>query len=1100
MDKEQQVQFKFLDEADDCYDTIESVLLGLATHVADPAQLDEALRASHSVKGGAAMMGLGDLSRVAHRLEDFFKILRVHHTSKTVETEVETLLLQGLDCLRQVGNRYKQGVEIDPDWLTQHIYPVFDQLQTHLGDVTDADENALLNADEEGMDPALLMFEDGVEVVLDRIEGHSETLPTPQLATELAMTAEELVAFGHMASLDAFIQLCQSIQVLATQVVPDQIPELFALALKTWRRSHALVLRRSFDKLPDQLPDFTPRVAPSPADDFASALDLVDLSALPADLGNLELPVESSLEEFSLNDSGVADLADALAMDLPTPEALETETLEEFSLNDLALENLADAPAGELPSPEMLEAEPLEEVSLNDPAIVDLADALAGELPIPNSVEETTADDFFNAASLFDFQDAAELVDLQQAFEVEPDPVVPLEISIDSAAPLSPDTPLTMENAAQILEQTTASQQAAAPVKPLSSKTVRVPVEQLEQFNALFGKLILERNTVNLRFEQLQTFTQLMRRRIRQLETSNAQLQQWYDRASMEGIVPTEGAASPHPIPSEQEKKPSSGRFDALEMDRYTDLHLIAQEQIETIVQLQEVDADINLTLQDMSQAVRDINQTTRSLQTNVTRTQMVAFKEIVKRFPRVIRDLSVQFKKPVNLVMEGEATLIDRAVIELLGDALNHLLRNAFDHGIGSRERRISIGKVPEGTITIKARNRGAQTVITLSDDGAGIRFDKVRDRLQEMGLSEAEVSQMSEEDLLDCIFEPGFSTVEEVTEISGRGVGMDVVQTNLRDIRGDIQIHTERNVGTTFTISVPYTLSILRVMLLEHSGLIFAVPGDSIRELLRLDADQIQSIEQSQRFTWQDTSIPAINLAKHWTFNQTRKFSEMLGTPVINRPTVLVIGEDDNMGGLEIERFWGEQEVTIRNIASPLPMPPGFASSTVLGDGRVVPIIDPLPVLKWCLEREQSGMEIAPTEPKSQIYSGNTILVVDDSVNVRRFLAMILEKAGYQVEQARDGQKAVDKLESGLAVQAVVCDIEMPRLDGYGLLEEIKGQSQFEDLPIVMLTSRSHEKHRKMAMNLGASAYFSKPFNEQELLDTLAKFVAEKAPETVG
>lgn len=1098
MDKEQQVQFKFLEEAEDCYDRIEQALLGLEAKVAEPEQLDEALRASHTVKGGAAMMGLMDLSKVAHRLEDFFKILRVHHASKTIETEVETLLLQGLDCLRQVGDRYRQGAEIDAVWLAEQIYPVFDQLQVHLGDVTDEDETALLNGDEDETDPALLMFEDGVEAVLDRIEGYFETLPAPQLAAELAMTAEELVAFGHMANLEPFIQLCQSIQELAPQVIPEQIPELSTAALKTWRRSHALVLRRSFEKLPHQLPDFTPQIAASPEVDFENALDSVDLSALQADFGAIDMPPELQAIPFA-EDPAVADLADALAMDLPSPEPLEIVNLDELSLNDPAIANLADALSVELPAADF-------DIPAEIPAD-DLLNATGFDIPA-----EIPADDLLNADDLINLQDSMELADLQDAFAIDADlgvslsdpdvaespenPVPTLEPAAENSIPS--ELPLTLESAAQILEQATANQPAAAPTaKSLSGKTVRVPVEQLEQFNALFGKLILERNTVNLRFEQLQTYTQLIRQRIQQLEASNAQLQQWYDRASLEGIVPAEAAAPAQP---EQIAEPRPGQFDALEMDQYTDLHLIAQDQIETIVQLQEVGSDINLTLQDMGQAVRDINQTTRSLQTNVTRTQMVPFREIVKRFPRVIRDLSVQFNKPVNLVMEGDATLIDRSVLESLGDALNHLLRNAFDHGIGSQERRLSIGKAPEGKITIKARNRGAQTVITISDDGAGIQLDKVRNRLQSMGLTESEVLQMSDQDLLDCIFEPGFSTADQVTEISGRGVGMDVVRTNLRDIRGDIYVNTERSVGTTFTITVPYTLSILRVMLLEHSGLIFAVPVDNIRELLRIEADQLHTIEQTQKLTWQDQSIPVMNLARHWAFSQTRKFSEMLGTPVINQPTVLVVGEESTVGGLEIERFWGEQEVTIRNIDSPLPMPPGFVSSTVLGDGRVVPIIDPLPVLKWCLEREQSGLIAASVEPVPQASQGNTVLVVDDSVNVRRFLAMTLEKAGYLVEQARDGQEAVDKLESGLTVQAVVCDIEMPRLDGYGVLEEVKGQRRFEDLPIVMLTSRSHEKHRKVAMNLGASAYFSKPFNEQELLDTLAGFIDQKTPELVG
>ena len=367
-------------------------------------------------------------------------------------------------------------------------------------------------------------------------------------------------------------------------------------------------------------------------------------------------------------------------------------------------------------------------------------------------------------------------------------------------------------------------------------------------------------------------------------------------------------------------------------------------------------------------------------------------------------------------------------------------------------------------------------------------------------MGLSEAEVVQMSEADLLNCIFEPGFSTTDQVTELSGRGVGMDIVRTNLRDIRGDIQVQTQRDVGTTFTITVPYTLSILRVMLLESSGLIFAVPVDSIRELLHLQPEQVQRIEVSQQCIWQDQPLPVMKMAQHWVFNQTQHFSEMLGTPVINQATVLVVGEDHNVGGIEIERFWGEQEVTIRTIDSPLPLPPGFVSSTVLGNGHVVPIIDPISMMQGCLERERSNVaepEVAPVTPYTpQLQHRDTILVVDDSVNVRRFLASTLEKAGYQVEQAKDGQEAVDKLEGGLAVQAVVCDIEMPRLDGYGVLEDIKGQPRFEALDIVMLTSRSHDKHRKLALSLGASAYFSKPFNEQELLQTLAKFIAKKVP----
>lgn len=1045
MDTDRQIQYKFLDEAEDCYETIESVLLGFATDVAAAEKLDEALRAAHSVKGGAAMMGLSDLSSVAHRYEDSFKVLRVHHAAKKIETEVETLLLQGLDCLRQVGDRYRAATTIDQDWLTQDIHPIFDQLQAHLGDVTDADEDALLSQDEEDTDPALILFEDGVEAVLDRVESQFETLPAPQLAAELATTAAELMAFGNMAQLHAFVELCQLVQQWAEQVPPEQIPELSQAALRTWRRSHALVLRRRFEKLPNQLQDFTAAPESSPTneiddiDTFADALESLDLDNLQTDFGGLELPAEDNLETLPL------------------------------------------------------------------PVSAEVADELATEL----TVETPDADAF--AAALDNF-DADAFADLQEAFSAEsppaPSDAEPVEEAESGTVPADAAIPpelLTVKSAAQALQQATGHTPSSTPATPAASgKTVRVPVEQLEQFNTLFGKLILERNTVNLRLEQLQTFTRLMRQRIRQLERSNTQLQKWYDRASTEGIVPAEGSAPEISNAAGDTARPEAqapSQFDALEMDRYTDLHLIAQEQIETIVQLQEVGTDVDLTLQDIGQAVRDLNQTTRSLQGNMTRTQMVPFGEIVKRFPRVIRDLGLQYNKPVRLVIEGENTLIDRVTVGSLSQTLNQLLRNAFDHGVGSPERRLSIGKPAQGTITLTARNRGTQTSITLSDDGAGIRLDKVRDRLQEMGLHPSEISQMSEPELLDFIFEPGFSTAGQVTDLSGRGVGMDIVRTNLHEINGEVHVQTERSVGTTFTISVPYTLSILRVMLLEHSGLIFAVPGNSMRELLSLSAEQLQQIEESQQLTWQNQSIPIIDLDQYWGFKHAQRFSEMQGVPVINTPTVLVVGEGKTIGGLEIDRFWGEQEVTIRPIASPLPLPRGFGSSTVLGDGRVVPIVDPAEVLQWCLEQKAAGLMLQDTTQNESLGSPtqqtNTILVVDDSVNVRRFLTNTLEKAGYRVEQAKDGQDAVDKLEGGLVVQAVVCDIEMPRLDGYGVLEELKDQPRFETLPIVMLTSRSHDKHRKIAMNLGAAAYFSKPFNEQDLLDTLANFMATQTPE---
>jgi chemosensory pili system protein ChpA (sensor histidine kinase/response regulator) len=574
-----------------------------------------------------------------------------------------------------------------------------------------------------------------------------------------------------------------------------------------------------------------------------------------------------------------------------------------------------------------------------------------------------------------------------------------------------------------------------------------------------------------------------------QMERSNTQLKQWYDRASVEGLLSGKEQLVSATVNLSTKQQDS---FDSLEMDRYSDIHLICQEQIETIVQLQEVATDISLGVQEVNQSVRDLYYTTKSMQGNVTRTQMLPFTEAVKRFPRVIRDLNLQFNKKVDLKILGETTLLDRSVIEALSDPLMHLLRNSFDHGIEDSQTRIAAGKPESGTITIQANNLGTYSIVTLSDDGGGISLDKIRDRIRQMGLTQAEIAQLSETELLDFIFEPGFSTAEKVTELSGRGVGMDVVRTNLQEIRGDVRVNTQPGKGTTFVLRIPFTLSILRVAIVEQGEFIFAIPADSMKELIAVEPELMLASGKEGHIAWNQTEIPLIEIEKVLSYNASYHTISLAGNPIINKTITLVVGNNNSFAALKLSRFWQEQESTIRTIDSPIPLPTGVISSVVFGDGKVIPLIDPLALVTESRgdrsNTANSGLDVTEF---SYLPMVKTILVVDDSINVRRYLSLTLEKAGYRVEQARDGREAVDKLLAGLAVQAVICDVEMPRLDGYGVLEEVKERPEFSDLPIAMLTSRSNDKHRKLAFNLGAAAYFSKPYNEQELLEKLAEII---------
>ncbi len=1059
MDKDWQIAFKFLDEADDCYDRIESTVLSLANAIADPQALDEALRAAHSVKGGAAMMGFTPLSQIAHQLEDFFKILRVRYQTKPIDPEVETLLLQGVDCLRQVGNLHRQARSIDENWLSTQSQPMFDRLRQHLGDLRPEDEDALLSQEGE-VSPAILLFESGVKTALNHLEHQFDRLSPAQLLQALAATADELSEFGQMAKLERFIALCASVKIQCQHIDLAQATSLARQALKIWRKSHSVILLGRFEQIPTQLPARSHQPKPASSSD-------------------LEIDRQVSLTAASFNPAlvGIDGLIDMESIDL----ALLQSEMANFGIDD---EGELSAGFDEIPLP------------------IELLDELA-TLDEPDSSDIYHWDDFDRQQPEF-----ADLLSLDRA---------PQELLSELATLELPDLPSIEIDERQVmvaiappiatLPQAEVPPIATPQVKVAAhSQTVRVPVEYLQQFNDVFGKLILERNAINLRLAEIQNYTGLLRQRIQHLEGSNQELRQWYDLAATEGLMPIHATTSPTHPPSVwshfQSEFPTDSahpaEFDRLEMDRYSDLHLVSQNQIETIVQLQEVTADIELSLREMNHSVSSLNQTTRTLQRNITRTQMLPFADAVKRFPRLIRDLSSQFGKSVNLQIVGENTGIDRAMLDRLSDPLIHLLRNAFDHGIEDPATRLAAGKPDRGTIVLSASQRSGETIVTLSDDGGGIRLDRIRNRLQQMGLPIESVATMTEAQLLDTIFEPGFSTATSLTELSGRGVGMDVVRTNIEQVRGNIQVKTQLGVGTTFVIRVPFTLSIVRIMLLERAGFVFAVTVDSVREILDFQPDLLTA--DGNNIAWQSQVIPLIALEQGISFNRSQRSIELPGTPTIATPTILVVGEDRLSVAFRIDRYWGEQEVTSRSIDRLMPLTPGFGNSIILGDGRVVPLVDLIQLAGWM----SSAQPNSPTNPIPTVITADrlvsavsartksdTILVIDDSIAVRRYLAVMLGKEGYQVEQAKDGREAVEKLLGGLVVQAALCDVEMPRLDGYGVLEALRSTETFADLPIVMLTSRSSDKHQQLAMNLGASAYFVKPYTESELLATLSALI---------
>ncbi|MGB3137371.1 MAG: ATP-binding protein, partial [Nodosilinea sp.] len=406
-----------------------------------------------------------------------------------------------------------------------------------------------------------------------------------------------------------------------------------------------------------------------------------------------------------------------------------------------------------------------------------------------------------------------------------------------------------------------------------SDSTVRVPVKQINQLSDMFGELTIERHRLELEVSRLRGLVGTMRTRMRTLDQVNSDLRSAYDTVATQEtrlpLLPTPPAAQSAEIIPLSADSTMRQQFDVLELDNYRDLHLPFREIIETIIQLQEVGADIELSLDGTEQTTRTLRKTSRQLQKNLTQLRMRPLSDIFDRYPRSLRQMSLQYNKPVELKIRGDRTLVDRNVLEALQEPLMHIIRNCFDHGIEESDLRQQQGKTAEGTIAISAQQHNSRTIITIRDDGGGIAVEKIRDRARQMGLDEGLLAAASSQELLSLIFEPGFSTASEVTDLSGRGIGMDVVRSKLKDIRGDIQVDTQPGEGTTFTISIPFTLSVTRVLIAESRGLRMAFPVDAIEEIFVLPPDRIISAAGRESFEWNGELVQLVRLTDWLQFN---------------------------------------------------------------------------------------------------------------------------------------------------------------------------------------------------------------------------------------
>jgi two-component system, chemotaxis family, sensor histidine kinase and response regulator PixL len=1127
-DQEQQVKLQFLDEATDYLDVIESGLQGLGTGQVTGKQLDGLLRAAHSIKGGAGMMGYTTLARLGHHLEDYFKIIQ-YGRSAPPDADVEQWMLGTIDKLRQIVDLNRKGQDADAAWLKTHVDPLFDRLRDRLGEFNPEDEANML-ASESGEDILTFLFESEVERSLTQLESSVNSDNSSSLYDELVISAEELGGLAEMVELPALGHLCASVLAhLKSQ--PHQIRAIAALALAAWRRTQAMVLIGQLANLPGEIELPGSGIIPlSEAETIPEWNETIDLDSMrpereaAIDLNNFEIvDFEDAAAQTAESAAILGDFASA--NDFPTlVDPFGSSTVQPAFSTITDSSDLDEFATNEQKSDELTPPIPIFKAGATFSTITNSTDLFDESIAIDRSTIGAADDEeLVDAFEMLDLSgdlsldtDAPELLASLSGFLVDM-PAEDISSAVFKIPPKPPVNKLDQEVADLFSALDAAPEvigeehhhnrsERANPSQPAAEaeQTIRVATKQLEEIGDLFGELTIDRNGLNLNLQGIRQLVGNLQAKVKQLETSNFKLREAYDLNPTSQQPPALDEATWQ----QGEVTLSSGvtsELDILEFDRYSDLHILSQEVMDNIVQIEELATDLDLQLNDTERTNRDLNRTAKQMQTGLTQVRMRPISELFSRFPRAMRNLSIEHSKPVELQIKGGTTPIERGILEALNDPLMHLLRNAFDHGIEPSAVRRANGKPDAGTIEISATYRGNQTVITIKDDGGGIDLDKIRAKVRKMGIGEREIANFKDGELIDLIFEPGFSTAAKVTDLSGRGVGMDVVRTNIRALRGDVTVDTKLGKGTTFTISVPLTLSVVRVLLVEVNGLWLAIPSNIVEEILILDPDRVVSTAGQKMLQWENFTVRLIEPANYLRMPDFNPQIASTNLPTIDSPTVLMLDQGQDIVAVKIDKFWGEQEVTIRQPQGQLKMPPGFTGCTILGDGRIVPLVDAIDLIRWIdgdlmsATDSRSSIELpvrqdvsAPTTPTAPMQRSR-ILIVDDSINVRRFVALTLEKAGYLVEQAKDGQEAIEKLQSGIQVQAVVCDVEMPRMDGYGFLSTVKGLAPFKHIPVLMLTSRSGDKHRKIAMNLGASGYFAKPFKEQELLGKLTELVGK-------
>jgi chemosensory pili system protein ChpA (sensor histidine kinase/response regulator) len=646
------------------------------------------------------------------------------------------------------------------------------------------------------------------------------------------------------------------------------------------------------------------------------------------------------------------------------------------------------------------------------------------------------------------------------------------------------------------VDQEVRTQEAVEPAKTVDGKVaedrevIRVSRDRLERLLNLVGELVIGRGRLEQRLHMLEQLSQ-------QVLVYKGRLVESIHSFAEKHTFTLPTAASGSPTSSAQGFN-GVNDFSSLEFDKYDDFNILARR-------IGEVAADISESMTQLSGSIRrshddmsHLAQLTLGMRDEIARARMVPIGTPFTRFHRATREMARATGKEVALVTSGEHTEVDTVVVERLVDPLIHLVRNAVYHGIELAAIRVSKGKPAGGTVYLHAVHRGNAVLIEVEDDGAGLDVEKIRAKAVERGLIRQEIARsMPESEVIKFIFMPGFSTADQIGDQAGRGVGMDVVKRVIESMNGRIDVESVRGVGTKFTLSLPFTLLIATALMVRVGSERYAIPLPAVREVTMVTAGVHQQMGERSILHIGEEAIEAQPLQQ--LLNQ-RNVAVENGKPVV------IVRTAAGMIGIVVDELLGRQEIVVKPLGSLKSLErSSFGGATIDPEGRVVLVLDPARLLsrerqtvavpELSVHATTSGDSLIPyVEASESKAMERVILLIDDSLSIRKFVGRMLESAGYVVHTAVDGEEGLRKA-SAECYRLIITDLEMPKLNGYEVIQGLRSREQTQQTPVIVMTTRAGDKHRQMALNIGANSYIAKPVEERALIQEVERWIGKDA-----